>query len=134
MRQEHESGLAEFLKPERRARFREALARDRSRKKLQRELFHFEHRLDKRYAQLQEKHTKHDEHVALVYDRLVEAGALDRCFVLLDDDRLDGEVPLKEALEDVMRVGAGFISCVPARLGAYVSEDGANVFILRRRA
>jgi hypothetical protein len=133
MRQEHERGLAEFLKPVHRARFRESLARDRSRKKLQREFAHFEHRLDERYAEHQEMHTKHDEHVALVHERLVEAGAPDRCFVLVDDDRLACETPLNEAIADLMSVGSGFISCVPARLGVYVGEDGSNVFILRRR-
>jgi hypothetical protein len=31
-----------------------------------------------------------------------------------------------------MWIGAGFISCVPGRLGLYVSEDGSNVFVLER--
>ena len=30
------------------------------------------------------------------------------------------------------RTGAGFLSCVPGRLGLYVSEDGSNVFVLKR--
>jgi hypothetical protein len=28
--------------------------------------------------------------------------------------------------------GAGFLSCVPGRLGLYVGEDGSDVFVLRR--
>jgi hypothetical protein len=31
-----------------------------------------------------------------------------------------------------MWTGAGFISCVPGRLAAYVGEDGSSVVILRR--
>lgn len=129
---EHEIGLAAFLKHERRARFRDALQHDRSRKKLKRELAHFENRLDPRYAELQEMHTKHDHHVVGVYERLVAAGAPERCFVLDVDDRLEGELPLRMAVEDLMWTGAGFISCLPAELALYVSEDGSNVFVLRR--
>lgn len=129
---EHEAGLAEFLKPERRTRFRESLKRDRSRKKLQRELSHFEHRLDERYAELQTMHTKHDEQIIQVYERLVAGGAPVDCFVLVEDDRLEGRLPLREAVADLMWTGSGFISCIPGMLGAYVSEDGSNVYILRR--
>ena len=133
MRQEHEAGLAEFLKAERRARFRESLNRDRSRKKLQGELAHFEHRLDHTYAELQTMHTKHDEHVVQVYERLVAAGAANECFAFVEGDRLEGQLPLREAVDDLMRTGSGFISCIPGTLGAYVSEDGSRVFILRRQ-
>ena len=31
-----------------------------------------------------------------------------------------------------MTQGAGFISCIPGRLGLYVSEDGSDVFLLTR--
>ena len=115
--QEHEAGLAEFLKPERRARFREALGRDRSRRKLQRELAHFEQRLAERYAELQPMHAKHDEHVVGVHQRLVAAGAPEACFAFVEDDRLEGQLPLRDAVDDLMRTGSGFISCVPARWG-----------------
>ena len=132
-RHEHEAGLAEFLKPERRTRFRQSLERDRSRKKLQRELSHFEHRLDERYAELQTMHAKGDEHVVEVYERLVADGAPKDCFAFGEDDRLEGLLPLREAIGELMWTGSGFISCIPGRLGAYVGEDGSNVFILRRR-
>ncbi len=29
-----------------------------------------------------------------------------------------------------MWTGSGFLSCIPGRLGIYVSEDGSNVFLL----
>lgn len=77
-------------------------------------------------------HTKHDEHVVQVYERLVSAGAPKDCSAFVEDDRLEGQLPLREAVGDLMRRGSGFISCVPGRLAAYVSEDGSSVFILRR--
>lgn len=132
-REEHEVGLAAFLKPERRARFRDLLKRDRARKKLRAELGHFEDRLDERYAEQQEWHPTHAEDVAEVYERLVAAGAPEECFVLVEDDRLEGQLPLREALDELISTGSGLISCVPGVLGAYVSEDGSGVFILRRR-
>jgi hypothetical protein len=133
-RAEHEVGLAAFLKPERRERFRDSLGRDTSRRKLQQELYHFERRLDERCSELQEQHTKHDEHVALVYTRLVAAGAPEQCFVLAaDEQRPQHQLALRQAVEDLMFGGAGFISCVPGRLGAYVSENGSNVYILHRK-
>ena len=94
---------------------------------------HFEHRLDERYAKLQTMHTKHDEHVIEVCERLVAAGAPEACFAFVEDDRLEGQLPLRDAVGDLMRTGSGFISCVPGTLGAYVSEDGSSVFILLRR-
>jgi hypothetical protein len=76
----------------------------------------------------------HDGHVAEVHALLVEEGAPPTCFVLADGP-LDGrEAPLCEAVETLMAGGAGLLSCVPGRLGLYVSEDGSNVFVLRHDA
>jgi hypothetical protein len=131
-RQEHEAGLAAFLMPERRARFRESLEDPRRRRRLHAELYHFERRLDPRFATRHEQHTKHDGHVDEVYALLVGEGAPPTCFILATIE-LDGqEAPLREAVEALMWIGAGFISCVPGRLGLYVSEDGSNVFIPKR--
>jgi hypothetical protein len=130
-RREHEAGLAAFLMPERRARFRESLKDDSRRHKLLAELNHLEGRLDPRFATLQEQHTKHDGHVDEVHALLVEEGAPPTCFVLVTIE-LDGqEAPLRDAVEALMWTGAGFLSCVPGQLGLYVSEDGSNVFVLK---
>jgi hypothetical protein len=133
LRQQHEAGLAAFLLPERRARFRESLEAPRRRRKLYAELYHFDGRLDARFATLQEQHTKHEGHVEQVHALLANEGAPRTCFVLATIE-LDGqEAPLREALEELMWIGAGFISCIPGELGIYVSEDGSNVYVLRRK-
>jgi hypothetical protein len=133
-RQEHEAGLAAFLGPERRARFRESLEDQRRRRKLYSELYHFEGRLDPRFATRHEQHTKHDGHVDEVHALLAGEGAPPMCFILATIE-LDGQkAPLREAVEELMWIGAGFISCIPGQLGLYVSEDGSNVFVLKRDA
>ena len=123
-----------FVAPERRAQFRESLKDPRRRKKLHQELYHFEDRLDPRFARLLEPGTKHDRHVEDVYALLVQSGAPPVCFPVTEREMDCQEVPLREAVEQLMWSGAGFISCVPGRLGLYVSEDGSNVFVLRRDA
>lgn len=128
----HGAGLAVFLEPKRRVRFRDALQRPAARKKLLLELYHFEDRLDDRYAQLQEMHIKHDQHVADVLSKLEAEGAPGVCVVVSARDDVPRQMPLREAVPALMSTGAGFISCIEARLGLYVSEDGSNVFVLRR--
>lgn len=128
----HEHGLAEFLVPERRDRFRESLADPRRRAKLLGEFAHYEHRLDPRFATPHPPTTKHAAHVQQVLDALVEAGAPPTC-VTVADTELDGrEAPLAAAVADLMFTGSGFVSCVPRRLALYVGEDGPSVYVLRR--
>ena len=133
LRREHEAGLAAFVKRERRTRFRAALDDPRRRQKLHSELPHFEDRLDPRFARLHDQHTKHAAHVDEIHAVLLKEGALATCFVVADTE-LDGQqAPLPKAVEALMWTGAGFLSCIPGRLGLYVSEDGSNVFVLARR-
>jgi len=133
-RREHEIGLGLFVVPERRVRFRDSLENPRRRKKLHHELYHFERRLDSRFARRHAPHTKYDGHVEQVLELLRKKGAPPSCFVMADID-LDGqEAELGQAVEALMLSGAGFISCVPGCLGLYVSEDGSNVFVLERDA
>jgi hypothetical protein len=52
---------------------------------------------------------------------------------VLSADGDDGDVvALRVAVAQLMTEGAGFISCIPDRLGLYVNEDGSNVFLLTR--
>jgi hypothetical protein len=132
MTDEHEAGLAAFLLPERRERFRASLRDPRRRRKLYDELHHFAGQLDPRSATRHGPHVKHDAHIEEVHALLVGHGAPPTCFVLADTD-LDGRQPLlREALASLMWAGAGFISCLPGRLGLYVGEDGSEVFVLAR--
>jgi hypothetical protein len=115
LRQQHEAGLAAFLLPRRRARFRESLATPRRRRKLYDELYHFDGHLDARFATLQERHTKHEGHVEQVHAVLANEGAPRTCFVLATIG-LDGqEAPLRDALEELMWTGAGFLHASRAR-------------------
>lgn len=128
----HEQGLAQFLKPNRRARFLEALKDPRMRRELQEQLARFDRRLDPRYARLRTTRTKQERHFDSVYLLLVGAGAPASCFVV-GGGALDGrELSLREAVEQLTRTGAGLISCVPGRLGLYVAGGGVSVYVLSR--
>jgi len=93
LRQEHEEGLAAFVSPQRRARFRASLADVRLRQKLLDDLNHFEDRLDSRHAELHRPYTRHERHVEQVCDLLEGAGALNTCFLLADIDADSAKVP-----------------------------------------
>jgi len=120
-----------FVAVERRARFRESLRSPKGRRKLYDELYHFEQWLDPEAVSGLEPHSKHDEHVADVCARLVEERAPPTSFVFATTE-LDGqEAPIADAVAGLMWNGAGFISCIPGRLGLYVGEDGSNVVLLQ---
>jgi hypothetical protein len=131
-REHHEMGLAVFVAAARRDRFRQALGNARLRAKLQHDLYHYEDRLDTRFA---ERHVRQGgplQEMDDVHTSLARAGAPDTCFVVGGGD-LDGrEVPLRDAVGELMTYGAGFISCIPSALGAYIGEDGHEIFVLRR--
>lgn len=84
-RGEHERGLALFIVPSRRDRFRDSLRNPRRRRKLRAELYHFEDRLDERYARELEQHTMHEQHVEQVHALLLDGGAPATCCVLSAD-------------------------------------------------
>ena len=129
-REEHERGLALFVAPSRRDRFRESLRDPRRRRKLRAELWHFENRLDERFARELEQHTKHEHHVEHVHALLLDRGAPATCCVLSADGDDGDAIALRLAVAQLMTEGAGFISCIPGRLGLYVGEDGSGVFLL----
>jgi hypothetical protein len=136
---EHEAGLAAFLAPPRRARFLGALGRPGARAKLAGELYHFEHRLDEARAERLRQSPNHGTFVEEVLARLVAEGAPERCVVFRaaygagagEPTVADDDAALADAAPELLRQGAGFISCIPGRLGLYVSEDGSRVFLLR---
>jgi hypothetical protein len=132
--EEHESGLAAFLRADRRQRFRRALVNEKSRVKLLGELYHYAHRLDPDFAEPLALQARHDAFVLDICERLVAAGAPADCASLRAQEPHRRAGPLAEAVPEILRSGAGFVSCVPGVLGLYVGEDGANVFLLRRPA
>jgi hypothetical protein len=128
-RAQHESGLARFVVPQWRARFRQSLDDPNRRQKLTRAFAHFERKLDERSAAGVPSALRNAD---AVHRMLVDAGAPERCHVLATTP-LDGrEAGLHDALVELMWAGEGFISCIPGRLGLYVGEDGSSVFLLRR--
>lgn len=130
---EHETGLAAFLRPDRRQRFRRALVNARSREKLLAELWDYERRLDPACAErLPMRAVKHDAFVVEVGARLVAEGAPADCVALRAQEPHVREGALADAVPDIMWTGAGFVSCVPGRLALYVGEDGSDVILLRR--
>ncbi len=130
-REEHEQGLALFLEPVHRARFRESLGSPKLREKLRSKLYHFAW-LDERYAE--EIRTGDPEEVATYLRRL---GAPSTCFVVISSEELDGrELPLLDALRQVLGDEDGaLVSCVPGRLGVYAGEaPNKETVILARPA
>ena len=82
LKAEHEAGLALFLEPSSRGRFRHALTSARARSKFRAKLAHFAH-LDQRFA------TKVSDK-SLVAARLHELGAPRVCYVMSEDSEIDG--------------------------------------------
>lgn len=127
----HEAGLGAFIDRDRRVRVVESLAAPKRRAKTISSFNHFEKHLDQRYAERIQVGSA-EENRSAVLRELRSGGAPRTCWVV-SDTPFDGQaVDLITALDDLMEMGAGFISCVPGELGLYVSEDGSNTFILRR--
>lgn len=129
-RDSHEQGLALFLDPVHRPRFREALRSPKLREKLRAKLYHFAW-LDERYSR--EVPTRPAAEMAKY---LRELGSHSTCFVVSSDEDLDGtEMPLLDALLRVLGDDDGaLLSCVPGRLGVYSGEaPNTETVILERR-
>jgi hypothetical protein len=126
----HEDGLSYFIEPVHRERFRDSMRSTRRRAKLRDQLAHFRW-LDQRYT---------DGAVPLDIDRITERlrslGAPDTCFVVSEDEALDGrEMPLDDAVRAVLWGDYGtLLSCVPGRLAFYCDEARLDMAILARPA
>jgi hypothetical protein len=123
---EREAGLALFLEPSSRDRFRHALTSARARSKFRAKLAHFAH-LDQRFA------TKVGDK-SLVAAKLHELGAPTVCYVMSEDSEIDGRIiPVEDAIRLTIEAAAGsLISCLPGRLGCFVGEEPNAAWILRR--
>jgi hypothetical protein len=137
---EHEEGLAYFMEPTYRPRFRDSLTSPKRREKLIASLDHFKH-LDYRWAYDATRMRPRE-----IRDYLRKCGATDRCYVLSSDSDylqmderfrwiLGTEANLSQALEDLAEGDFGtFISCIPGRLAFFEGEDLGQRFILQRPA
>ena len=124
--QAHEEGLARFILSPHRPRFLESLRNARLRRKLRDQLAHFSW-LDRRYSV--DAGPVDD---AALTQRLRALGAPDVCFVLSEDETLDGlSMPLDEAVQRALWSDSGaLISCIPAKLALYADEARLDVTIL----
>lgn len=131
-RRAHETGLAEFLLPARRARFLASLDDPRLRGRLRQRLWHFPD-LDPRWA---EPIVGAGAFPAPLLIRLREAGAPEACLLVATDDDLDGRhCALADALQhcsdhDV----AALVSCIPGRLAIHLPEAPGAPSLLHRPA
>jgi hypothetical protein len=129
---DHEKGLAVFVEPRSRNRFRESFGNPRRRDKLRRQLALFAP-IDPRFTDEAGSNEKHGWTLAALRDR----GAPEQCFLLSEDSDLDGrEMLLADALAE-MDAGselATFVSCIPGRLAYFRGEDVENRHILERPA
>jgi hypothetical protein len=127
LKAEHEAGLALFLEPSSRDRFRNALTSSRARSKFTAKLAHFAH-LDPRFA------TKVGDK-SLVAGRLHDLGAQRVCYVMSEDSEIDARfIPLSDAIQFTIAAAAGsLISCHPGRLGCFVGEERHSAWVLQRR-
>jgi hypothetical protein len=113
---EHEQGLALFLEPGYRARWRGFLKDERRRRKLPDQIPN-RIRLDPRFA------TQVDD-ISDAERLLFAGGAPSHCHVVASNDEWEGrEMPLHDALWDVDYSGnGGCIPCIPGRLGCFIDE------------
>jgi hypothetical protein len=130
----HERGLALFVLGDWRSRFRESLASGKRRDKLRSQLPHSSH-LDPRFATLV---PQQEQLGAALASRLREKGAGERCYLLSEDNELDGrEFSLDDALTQVVDTDshlATFISCLPGRLAYFHGEEPDARYLLEHLA
>jgi hypothetical protein len=128
----HEEGLALFIAPRWRARFRGSLASAKRRHKLQLDLMHFRH-LDERFAEPVPIPQQRASHLLSL---LRERGAPATCYLLSSSDDLDRlALPLADALaliEELALFDSTFVSCLPGRLALFHDHQPATEYVLQR--
>jgi hypothetical protein len=127
---EHEEKFARFfIVPEKRDRYLSLLESARGRRKV---LNGFNHcrDLDPRFAREIPSNEDDADSVARL---LRKKGAPDQCYVMSDNDAIDGQViTLTEALEQTVGADSGtLISCIPGKL-AYFEMEIDGRYILER--
>jgi hypothetical protein len=122
----HEQGLAQFVVPQWRTRFRESLDSPKRRAKLRSQLAHFAH-LDSRFA----TELTHAD-LATLAATLRSKGAGDRCYLISESSDLNGrEMALDDALAQLAGdAEATFVSCVPGRLAYFHDEAPEPEYLL----
>ena len=128
---EHERGFLAFLAEPSKQRMETLLQLGEKRRRDVRELLHHSVRLDPRFSQHLTGSNAFSSPVEAI---LRKRGAPATCYVIAADSDLDGrEMPLGEALDDIIGMGNGaFVSCIPGRLGLYEYSDMKSSYLLSR--
>jgi hypothetical protein len=132
VRDEHERGLAGFVRASRRARFTASLDSAKARAKLRRRLAHFAD-LDERWLTAVPALPAAAERVWIVR-ALRDGGAPRRCYLVSENPDLDGKCfDLEDALAEVLGRGFGtLISCVPGEVAFFEGEEPNARWVLSR--
>lgn len=127
---DHEAGFLTFVEEPQRRRLRTLFELGEKRRGEIISLLYHRIRLDRRYCR---PIPGGQLFAGPVENELVKLGAPATCFVIGGDD-LDGrEVPLKDALLDLIGFDAGaFVSCLPGKLGYYQYEGPNNGHLCHR--
>ena len=123
----HERGLEKFLTAGYRARFRQAL-RDGQRDKVRADLPHFGYLDPSASTPVPRGHRGPAEIVRLLRDK----GAPERCYLVSEDEDLDGrEFDLEDAIETIEGSWFGtLVSCIPGELGYFRGEYSDDRYIV----
>jgi hypothetical protein len=126
---EHERGFLAFLAEPSRGRLGTLLERGDKRRRDLRSMLHHNVRIDPRFGQ---RLTGSDAFAGTVEVLLNKRGAPPTCYIL--GGSADGrEMPLREALEDIIGMGDGvFVSCIPGQLGFYEYAEMKASYLLSR--
>jgi hypothetical protein len=121
-----------FVVAAKRERYANFVSSPKLRPKFLRELYHF-HDFD---ADCVVELKGASDSAAGVITELRRLGAVDDCYVISNNDDLDGATkPLSEIIERVFAFVVGtVVCCVPGRLAYFEGEPPKNRFILHRRA
>ena len=122
--------LARFFGPTKRERYVEMISNPKKRKKFLRELPHFKS-LDPRYFVPVPPKKLFPNQISVI---LTTKGAPRTCWITSQDPHLGRELPLLEALQEVVGGQRGtFLTCIPGRLAYFEGEEMGDRWILERR-
>lgn len=128
---EHEYALViTFVLPEKQQDYLNLLADPAGRKRALSQLPHWADLDERSMRRLSDSYRR----AAQIESLLRQRGAPPTCYLLSEDVDLDGrEMDLREALEEIVGLGAGtIVSCKPGRLAYYETEDPEERYLLER--
>ncbi len=122
---------ASFLAPHQARRVLALLGNKRGRKKFIGMLPH-NLTLDQKYSR---PISNSDQEQGKLVELLKKLGAPSRCYIISVETSIDGlHTQLDEGVDQIFYFGdASILSCIPNKLGFYVSEDFMDIYLLHRK-